>query len=225
MEFEERNPKPKNKFSNTPTLLLIGLFTLVLLLLYGGWNLMSDDASNITDLKTLEKSDDKQVDTDLVTGSPDENVVEEVTVEEIPVPATAPVIAETPKTVVETSKTLKTETPKPAPVTASATYSGETALHTVRQGETFFGIGNKFNTGQNTLKSLNPDVNPEGIKIGVTKIKVPVQAVHTVGPGDVLRVVAGKYNVSIDAIMAANGKTKNYAERGEKLLIPHKTKQ
>jgi LysM repeat protein len=47
-----------------------------------------------------------------------------------------------------------------------------------------------------------------------------VQAVHTVGPGDVLRVVASKYNVSKEAIMKANAKTRDFSERGEKLIIP-----
>ena len=43
---------------------------------------------------------------------------------------------------------------------------------------------------------------------------------HTVGPGDVLRVVAQKYGISVQQLMDANGKTRNYAERGEKLIIP-----
>ena len=58
------------------------------------------------------------------------------------------------------------------------------------------------------------------VKAGVTKLKVQVKAVHTVGPGDVLRVVASKYGVTKEALMKANGKSRDFSERGEKLIIP-----
>lgn len=211
MEFEERNEernrKPRSSANNTPAIVLAILFGIVVLLLYAGWNLMSDDASNITDMKSVERAD--STDSDLVeTSTPiaeeREEIIEEVKTE----PTPAPVAVE-----------------KPAATTpAKATYKGETAVHVVKDGETFFGIANKFNTSSDNLKALNPEVKPEGIKVGITKINVPVQAVHTVGPGDILRVVANKYGISVEALMAANGKKKNHAQRGEKLLIPHKKK-
>jgi LysM repeat protein len=61
--------------------------------------------------------------------------------------------------------------------------------------------------------------------VNITRITVPVQAIHTVGPGDILRVVAKKYDVSLQALMKANGRTKNFAERGEKLVIPFSAKK
>ncbi len=210
MEFEERNEernrKPKPTGNNTPAIVLAILFGIVVLLLYAGWNLMSDDAANITDMKSVEKADN--TDSDVVeTSTPiaeeREEIAEEVKTETTPPPA--PV-----------------EKPEATPVKSA--YKGETAVHVVKEGETFFGIANKFNTNSDNLKALNPDINPGGIKIGITKIKVPVQAVHTVGPGDILRVVANKYGISVEALMAANGKKKNHAQRGEKLLIPHKNK-
>lgn len=209
MEFEERNEernrKPKTTGTNTPAIVLGILFGIVVLLLYAGWNLMSDDASNITDMKSMEKID--STDSDVVeTSTPIAEEREEI-VEE-PEPEPAPVVTPT----------------KPVETSAKSTYKGETAIHVVTEGETFFGIANKFNTSSDNLKALNPDVNPNGIKVGVTKIKVPVQAVHTVGPGDILRVVASKYGITLEALMAANGKKKNNAQRGEKLLIPHKKK-
>ncbi len=210
MEFEERNEernrKPRTAGNNTPVIVLAILFGIVVLLLYAGWNLMSDDASNITDMKSVERAD--STDSDVVeTSTPiaeeREEIVEEVKTE----PAPAPVVAE-----------------KPAETAPKSTYKGETAVHVVKDGETFFGIANKFNTSSDHLKALNPDIRPDGIKVGITKIQVPVQAVHTVGPGDILRVVANKYGISVEALMAANGKKKNHAQRGEKLLIPHKKK-
>ena len=97
---------------------------------------------------------------------------------------------------------------------------GETITHTVQAGETFFGIANRYNISKATLQSLNPDVKADGIKVGVTKLKVKIRTIHTVGAGDVLRVVAQKYGISKQALMDANKKTKDMAERGEKLIIP-----
>ena len=102
---------------------------------------------------------------------------------------------------------------------------GTTSTYTVGSGETFYGVANRYNMKINTLKELNPGVSESDIKAGVTKLNVKVLAVHTVGPGDVLRVVAEKYGVSKEAIMRANKKTKDLATRGEKLIIPLPEKQ
>lgn len=207
MEFEEeRNRKPKTTGNNTPAVVLAILFGIVVLLLYAGWNLMSDDASNITDMKSVEKA---------VTPT-DSDVIE-----------TSTPIAEEREEIIEEPETTPPPAPvekKPEPAAVKSAYKGETAVHIVKEGETFYGIANKFNTSSDNLKALNPDINPGGIKVGITRVKVPVQAVHTVGPGDILRVVANKYGISVDALMTANGKKKNHAQRGEKLLIPHKKK-
>lgn len=214
MENEERNRKPKESVSNAPGIVLIILFGLVVLLLYAGWNLMSDDASDITDMKNIEKTvvqpKDDSTDFDVVeTSTP---IVEE----------REDLVEEEPK--IETPVSKPSEKPIAKEETAKSAYSGQTAARSVNDGETFFAIANKFNTSVDNLKRLNPDLNPDGIKVGVTKIQVPVQAIHTVGPGDILRVVAGKYGISVDALMTANGKKKNNSQRGEKLLIPHKNK-
>lgn len=215
METEGRNPKPKQASNNTPAIVLVILFGVVVLLLYAGWNLMSDDASNIADMKSVEKAatttnTESSLDTDVVeTSVPIVEEREEI-VEEVKIETPAPTPTTTEK---------KTET-----TTKATTYSGQTASHTVKDNETFFAIATKFNTSVDNLKSMNPDVNADALKVGVTKVTVPVQGVHTVGPGDILRVVATKYGISVDALMAANGKKKNNSQRGEKLLIPHKKK-
>lgn len=218
MENEERNTRPDQGRNNTPTIVLIILFSIVLLLLYAGWNLMSDDSAHISDLKSVEN-----VDTDLKSSPnpvepeaypPADQVIENTEAE----PKETPLAQEKPqKPVEEPVKQVEKQAPK-------SNYSGETAVHIVKQGETFFKIATNFNTSVDFLKSLNPDIDPSNIKVGVTKVKVPVIAVHTVGPGDILRVVANKYGVTVEALLAANGKTRNFAERGEKLLIPHKNK-
>jgi LysM repeat protein len=51
---------------------------------------------------------------------------------------------------------------------------------------------------------------------------VKIQAIHTVGPGDIMRKVAEKYGVSKQAIMDANHKKDDITLRGEVLIIPLK---
>ena len=53
-------------------------------------------------------------------------------------------------------------------------------------------------------------------------MQVKVQALHIVGPGDVLRVVAEKYHVSKKSLMLANHKDQDITVRGEQLAIPLK---
>ena len=124
---------------------------------------------------------------------------------------------EKPKTEVATVKP-NTARPKVKPGGVASTY-------TVGNGETFYSVANRYNMKISTLKALNPDVSEGNVKAGVTKLKVKAMAVHTVGAGDVLRVVAQKYGVSKEAIMRANKKDKDIATRGERLIIPYPDKQ
>lgn len=102
---------------------------------------------------------------------------------------------------------------------------GVSSTYTVGAGETFYGVANRYNMKLSTLKALNPGVAEGDVKAGITKLNVKAMAIHTVGPGDVIRVVAQKYGVSKEAIMRANKKTKDIATRGEKLIIPFPDKQ
>lgn len=120
----------------------------------------------------------------------------------------------------------KTETVAEEPVEkATVKPGGVSSTYTVGAGETFYGVANRYNMKLSTLKALNPGVSESDVKAGITKLNVKAMAVHTVGAGDVLRVVAQKYGVSKEAIMRANKKTKDIANRGEKLIIPFPEKQ
>lgn len=209
MEFEDRNPKPETPNSGLPMAVLAVLIGIICLLLYAGWHLMSDDASKVSDLK----------DENVVVGKSQDSIV-------VDQPESIPPSVETetkPETVPEDEQKVNEKTP--VETSSPTTVSGETTKHTVKEGETFYGIANKFNVNSNTLKKSNPGVDPNGLKVGVTKLTVPIQAIHTVGPGDILKVVAKKYDITVEMLMAANGKTKNFAERGEKLIIPKKVKE
>ncbi|GAB3966120.1 hypothetical protein GCM10028806_06130 [Spirosoma terrae] len=146
--------------------------------------------------------------------------------------AAKPVVAKTeaPKKEINEEKKEekpKTEKPKEEVVVEKAKIKpgGVSSTYTVGAGETFYSVANRYNMKLSTLKEMNPNVSESDVKAGVTKLKVKAMAIHTVGPGDVLRVVAQKYGVSKEALMRANKRDKDIANRGEKLIIPYPDKQ
>ena len=217
---ENRNPRPLEETSKLPTITLFVLIAIVIALLYVGWQSVNSDSAK--DEEIVSKSPNSvavsgQGSAEAVVVPPPieeangDNVAKDEKKEEVKEEDKQKTVEPTEKKKIEEEKpTKKIETPK----------GGETITHTVQSGETFFGIANRYHISKATLQTLNPDVKPEGIKVGVTKLNVKVRAIHTVGPGDVLRVVAQKYGISKQALMDANKKTKDMAERGEKLIIP-----
>jgi LysM repeat protein len=216
---ENRNPRPVEETSKLPTITLFVLIAMVIALLFVGWQSMKDDGAKDDELVSKRPSATAisgQNGAEAVIIPPpmeetgndnvakDEKKKEEKKVE----PKKEEVVKKEEKPKEETKKL---EIPK-----------GETISHTVQSGETFYGIANRYHISKATLQALNPGISQEGIKVGVTKLNVKIQTIHTVGPGDVLRVVAQKYGISKQALMDANKKTKDMAERGEKLIIPLK---
>lgn len=192
------------------------------------------DPELITPLDTLTDTNSTPAPVDLSQVAPpveepsNDAVVEDVAVDNREKPDPKPTLEKPKKTVAPVAE-KPVETPNPTetkPVEKVAVNpGGVSSSHTVDAGETFYGIANRYNMKISTLKELNPDVTEDQVKSGVTKLKVKAMAVHTVGPGDLLRVVAQKYGVSKEAIMRANGKSKDLATRGEKLIIPYPEKQ
>jgi LysM repeat protein len=224
MEEEEntkkRNIRPKET-SRLPLITLLTLLGIIVALFAVGWEYITDDvkgSEEVTDIvpDTASKFIPPPVSIEPELAEPDQ--IEPVETS-LPEDVGAPVAVQEPP--VKAPEPEKNPEPKPVNV------GGTAITHTVRPGETFFGIANRYNLTSETLKSLNPQLSntTTDLKSGVTKLNVRVQAVHTVGPGDVLRVVAKKYGISVQALMDANGKTRNYAERGEKLIIPFGSKK
>ncbi len=213
---EKRNPRPVEESSKLPTITLTVLIGIIAALLFVGWQYLSD--SSISDNELTNISNDSLSVVGESSSLPE--VKEEGESSESQEEATSSDTDE------PTNKEAKPEK-KPAKSEEKTTKDidlgkGEEISHTVQAGETFYGIANRYNIKWETLQKLNPNIEPNGIKVGVTKLKVKVRAVHTVGPGDVLRVVASKYGVSKELLMQANKKKKDFTERGEKLIIPLK---
>ncbi|MFN3782614.1 MAG: LysM peptidoglycan-binding domain-containing protein [Spirosomataceae bacterium] len=211
--MSEENPKtnkrPKEASANLPMAVLIILVGIVCLLLFIFWKYLSDEPSTIQDLQ-------------VTTEQP--LVQEEETPEE-------PEVMEDNVVTDESLATIQTPEQKPASVSQPdekrevIPADGTVHTHVVQAEQTFFSIATQYNLALTTLQKQNPDVNPNAIKVGITQLKVPVLAIHTVGPGDILKVVSAKYNVSVEKIMLANNKKQNFAERGEKLVIPYPTRR
>lgn len=220
MEEEEETPKKRNirpkETSRLPLITLLTLMAIIVALFAVGWEYIADDvkgSEEVTDI--VPDTASKFIPPD-VSIEPDLAEPERIEPVETSLPddVGAPVAVQEPPA--ETPQPEEKPTPKPVDI------GGKAITHTVRPGETFFGIANKYNLSTETLKALNPQISntTTDLKSGVTNLNVRVQAVHTVGPGDVLRVVAKKYGISLQQLMDANGKTRNYSERGEKLIIP-----
>ena len=240
---EERNNRPQEQGSKIPYIALGVLVLMISALLYAGYEYIADDAAEIgelsgTPLDTTGRDTQpaitesialqpESVDSSQIDGSP--ALIPEINTDnnEDVAEATKPV----KEKVKEEAKPTKTETPKvekpEAAVVIPSELGGEEVTYTIKAGETFYGLANRYNLKWSTLKALNPEIKDDkkDVKSDVTKIKVRVRAVHTVGAGDILRVVAEKYGITVEQLMAANGKKKNFAERGEKLFIPFKEKK
>jgi LysM repeat protein len=237
MQFEDRddreprNERPKEASRNLPMAVLLVLVGIICALLYIGWKFMSDDTSASEDL-TAAPADSVA---NAIKMEPEPETVEPTTATstaELP-PIDVPKVGDKKDNIASVEKKPaetkpvekpKEEKPKETPKVEIPT-GGETYTHTVGDGETFFGIANRYNIKKETLKAMNPSVDESGIKVGVTRLKIRIKAIHTVGPGDIIRVVSKKYGVSQTLIMQANKKTKNVAQRGETLIIPYAEKQ
>jgi LysM repeat protein len=232
---ENRNRRPEES-SKLPYISLLVLVLMIAGLLYAGYEYLADDAADVDELlntpvdttgrelQPLPNSNDQLAIPESVESSTGEKKdVEQVAEDTQNSDTKAEDIAEDTKP--DPKEEKPKETPKPTP--ASVDVGGVEITHTVQAGETFYGIANRYNLKSATLKGLNPDVKDESkdVKSGVTRIKIRVKAVHTVGAGDILRVVADKYGITVAQLMAANKKTKNFAERGEKLIIPFPEKK
>lgn len=103
--------------------------------------------------------------------------------------------------------------------------------YTIRPGDTFFSIAQRFNTTVPALISANPNVNPNFLQVGQV-ICIPTRPVplptpcpggnfYTIRSGDTLFAISRRFNVSLDAILEANpGIDPERLMIGQRICIP-----
>ncbi len=196
----------ENNSANLPLITLIVLLATVVALLFVGYeHFLGPETSSLTKAQTIELKEELPVeniastmvisdstDSDTATVSPDQESID---------------LAQQKKEA-EAEKVPEETVEEPA---------GKSYSYQAESGETAESIAKNFGITVEQLKAMNPS----GIKAG-SKVKVKIQAVHIVGKGDVLRVVAEKYHVSKKALMEANHKKEDVTMRGEELVIPLK---
>lgn len=101
-------------------------------------------------------------------------------------------------------------------------------LYTIRAGDTFFSIANRFNISVDALVQANPGVDPDRLQIG-QQICVPTAPpaqcpggfFYTIRAGDTFFGLAARFNVSVQQLINANpGVDPNRLQIGQQICIP-----
>jgi LysM repeat protein len=97
-----------------------------------------------------------------------------------------------------------------------------TQSYTIRSGDTFSSIAQKFNTTVAAIETLNPGVNPDDLQIGqVIQIPGPATSTYTIQSGDTFSSIAQKLNTNVAAIEALNpGVNPNDLQVGQVINVP-----
>ena len=101
----------------------------------------------------------------------------------------------------------------------------ETAIYTVRKGNTLFGIANFFGTTVEKILRYNNIQDPNMIYVG-QKLTIPVDTeeksgfVYVTRPGDTLWSIAQRFGTTVDELAKKNGMCNpNMLYHGTRLLI------
>jgi LysM repeat protein len=197
----------ENNSANLPLITLIVLLATVVALLFVGYeHFLGPETSSLTKAQTMEMKDEQL---------PIENVESMMVISDSTDTDTASVNAD--QAAIDLEQQKKKAEAENVPEETVEEPAGKSYSYQAESGETAESIAKNFGITVEQLKAMNPS----GIKAG-SKVKVKIQAVHIVGKGDVLRVVAEKYHVSKKALMEANHKKEDVTMRGEELVIPLK---
>ena len=197
----------ENNSANLPLITLIVLLATVVALLFVGYeHFLGPETSSLTKAQTMEMKDEQL---------PIENVESMMVISDSTDTDTASVNAD--QAAIDLEQQKKEAEAENVPEETVEEPAGKSFSYQAESGETAESIAKNFGITVEQLKAMNPS----GIKAG-SKVKVKIQAVHIVGKGDVLRVVAEKYHVSKKSLMEANHKKEDVTMRGEELVIPLK---
>jgi LysM repeat protein len=196
----------ENNSANLPLITLIVLLATVVALLFVGYeHFLGPETSSLTKAQTTELKEELPV----------ENIASTMVISDSTDTDTASVNAD--QAAIDLEQQKKEAEAENVPEETVEEPAGKSYSYQAESGESAESIAKNFGITVEQLKAMNPS----GIKAG-SKVKVKIQAVHIVGKGDVLRVVAEKYHVSKKALMEANHKKEDVTMRGEELVIPLK---
>jgi LysM repeat protein len=201
-----KNPFSFMKESETSNLPLVTLFvlvgTVVALLFVGYEHFLGPDTNSLVKAEVVQVQDEDLPMEEVVSSTV---IRDTISADSVAIDQGA-VDLDQQKKEAEAEKISEVSTTEP---------EGKSFVYHAEKGETAESIAKNFGLTVEQLKMMNPT----GVK-GDSKIKVKVQAIHIVGKGDVLRVVAEKYHISKQALMDANHKKEDVTMRGEELVIP-----
>ena len=168
------------------------------------------------------------------SGAPTQPAVEPTVVTTKPTPGVSP--AASPAATVATTGGSASPTAVVIPATPGATVaptqpaaSGVTIEYTVAAGDTLYSIAARYGTTVDAIVALNKLAKPDAIYAGM-KLKIPQGAggqpvsggiEYIVQVGDNMSSIAVKFDVTVDAILKANGLSNpDFVYAGQKLVIP-----
>lgn len=105
-----------------------------------------------------------------------------------------------------------------------------TQPYTIRAGDTYFSLAQRFNTTVAAIIAANPGVDPNRLMIG-QQICMPGAPVpggcpggtseYTIRAGDTFFSIARRFNISVDALMRANpGVDPDRLQIGQVICVP-----
>ncbi len=96
-------------------------------------------------------------------------------------------------------------------------------IHTVRKGQTLYGVAERYAIEIPHIRAANPDVDVTDLQVGQT-VRIPMRAVgvrvHEVQRSETLYSIGKEYGVSVDRILERNPKANSGIEPGDRLWIP-----
>ncbi len=95
-------------------------------------------------------------------------------------------------------------------------------IYVVKQGDTLYGIANKFNTTVEKIVSDNELTHPNELVVGQTIVILRNDVNYTVKQGDTLYKIATQFGITLDALLSANPSISNplNLQVGENILVP-----
>lgn len=102
-------------------------------------------------------------------------------------------------------------------------------LYTIRPGDSYFGLAQRFNTTIAALIAANPGVDPQNLRLG-QQICIPVAPTpgpcpggfsYTIVTGDTFFSIARRFGIAVPALAAANpGVDPNALQIGQQICVP-----